>query len=57
MVFQGYLYYLITPTSNNQVLKDYVIILWGVSWDPYTSKQMVSDTLFFSVEDPKQEYL
>ena len=29
MVFQGYLYYLITPTSNNQVLKDYVIILWG----------------------------
>ena len=29
MVFQGCLYYLITPTSNNQVLKDYVIILWG----------------------------
>ena len=35
MVFQGYLYYLITPTSKNQVLKDYVIILWVFSWDPY----------------------
>ena len=35
MVFQGCLYYLITPTSNNHVLKDYVIILWFFSLDPY----------------------
>ena len=33
MVFQGYLYYLITPTPNNQVLKYYVIILGGFSWE------------------------
>ena len=56
MVFQGYLYYLITPTSNNQVLKYYVIILWGFSWDPYL-KTDGTRHLIFSVKDPKLEYM
>ena len=50
MVFQGYLYYLITPTSNNQVLKDYVIILWGFFLGSLHQNRWYQPP-FFSVKD------
>ena len=45
MVFQGYLYYLITPTFNKKVLKHYVTIFLGFSWDPYLQYKNMFDLL------------